>query len=48
MDGMDTAEPSHDNGLSDEDPVQEELNKKTEDGKDLMSRQKKCNILSSF
>lgn len=37
---MDTAEPSHDNGLSDEDPVQEELNKKTEEGKDLMSRQK--------
>jgi len=41
---IDTAEPSHDNGLSDEDlikfVVQEELNKKTEEGRDLMSRQK--------
>ena len=37
---VDTAEPSHDHGLSDEDLVQEELNKKTEEGKDLMSRQK--------
>lgn len=41
---VDTAKPSHDHGLSDEDlikfVVQEELNKKTEDGKDLMSRQK--------
>ena len=41
---IDTAEPSHDNALSDEDlikfVVQEELNKKTEEGKYLMSRQK--------